>query len=187
MSEVLDRLKADHRNLGHLLDLLERQLAVLEAGDDRPNYELIQAVLEYLLDYPDSGHHPREDVVYRLLQQRAPQAARQVGDLLHEHGELGTLTRRFAKAIDDVLLDLDVPRDRLVALGRAFVQRYRSHIAREDAAFFPAAEARLLPEDWMIAASEFDAANDPLFGPKVEKRFAGLGSEIEAMAQEFPS
>lgn len=187
MTEVLNRLKADHRNLGHLLDLLERQLAVLEAGDGRPNYELLQVVLEYLLDYPDSGHHPREDVVYRLLQQRAPQAAQQVGDLLHEHGELAALTRRFARIIDGVLLDLEVPRDRLVAQGREFVRRYRSHMAREDAGFFPVAEARLLPEDWMVAASEFDAANDPLFGLKVEKRFAGLSGEIDAMAQESPS
>lgn len=186
MSEILKRLKADHRNTAHLLDLLERQLAVLEQGDARPNYELLQTILEYLLGYPDSTHHPREDVVYRLLHRRAPEAARQVGDLLREHGELGALTRRFAQAIDRVLLDLDVPRQRLVALGREFVHRYRSHMAREDANFFPAAVAQLTPEDWMIADSEFDGTNDPLFGPQVEQRFARLRREIEALAQDRP-
>lgn len=184
MSEVLQRLKADHRSVAHLLDLLQRQLEVLAAGNESPNYELIRAVLDYLLSYPDLTHHPREDVVYRLLHRRAPQAAREVGDLLREHAEIGALTRRLAEAINRVLLDLEVPRQRLVALGREFVSRYRKHIAQEDAAFFPAAERHLLPEDWMLADSEFEATNDPLFGPEVDERFHRLRTEIDALVQD---
>ena len=184
MSEIMRRLKADHRSVTHLLDLFERELTLLEAGGERPNYELLHAVLEYLLTYPDLGHHPREDVVYRILKERRPQTAEGIGDLLQDHREIGALTRRFAEAVDRVLADLDVPRERIAELGRGFLERYRNHIRREDEDFFPAAEAYLRPEDWSAAEAEFEPTNDPLFGPEVEERFQRLRERIDALAEE---
>jgi hypothetical protein len=61
---VMRSLREDHRNLAKLLDLLEREVKRFdEAG--AVDYELMQSIVAYCLDYPDKVHHPRED---RLLE-----------------------------------------------------------------------------------------------------------------------
>lgn len=110
MSQIMRRLEADHRNTGHLLDLLERELDVLEHGEVPPNYELLRSILDYLLDYPDLGHHPMEDVVHRVLCRRAPHLAAPFHGLVEQHRELSTLTRALVEAVDSVLVNFAIPR-----------------------------------------------------------------------------
>ena len=50
--------------------LLERELTVFDRGD-RPNYEIVLAVIDYFKDYPDSCHHPKEDMIFEKLEARA--------------------------------------------------------------------------------------------------------------------
>lgn len=184
MTEILRELQRDHRNTAHLLDLFERELAVLEQGEERPNYELIAAVVEYFLAYPDLVHHPREDLVYELLRRRDPAAAETVGDLLDEHRGIAELTRRFAVGLERVLADFEMPRNDLVALGSELIASYRLHMQREESDFFPPARERLTTEDWTRAEAEFAQESDPLFGPAVEERFAPLRAEIDDMARD---
>ncbi len=48
----------------------------------------------------------------------------------------------------------------------------------EETAFFPAALKALGPEDWAEIDAQVSDPDDPLFGAKVEKRFAALRQEI---------
>ena len=64
MAEVVRQLRQEHTSMARLLDVLERQIAVFRQGGD-PDYDLIEAVVEYCLTYPDQCHHPKEDLVFR--------------------------------------------------------------------------------------------------------------------------
>ena len=48
-----------------LICVLERELAVFGRGD-RPDYDVILAVIDYFKDYPGSCHHPKEDLVMEM-------------------------------------------------------------------------------------------------------------------------
>ena len=63
--------REEHAYFGRLLDLLERQLDVLAAGE-RPDYALMLDIIEYLREYSDRYHHRREDVAFELLARRLP-------------------------------------------------------------------------------------------------------------------
>jgi hypothetical protein len=56
--------------------VLERELSVFDRGD-RPNYEVVLAVIDYFKDYPDSCHPPKEDMIFEVLKGREHHARSQ--------------------------------------------------------------------------------------------------------------
>lgn len=177
MVEVISALRQEHRDMAKLLNALERQLAEFDRGG-RPDYEIVQAVIDYCLTYPDLSHHPREDLVFERLKARDPETAGSIGDLRREHEALAHRTRRFAAAVRNVLLEAEMPRDALLKVGWDFLEHYRKHIAMEESRFFPAALQVLKPEDWRQIQAEAGTRGDPLFGQQPEEHFKALRKNI---------
>ncbi|MAO55710.1 MAG: hemerythrin [Rhodospirillaceae bacterium] len=163
MSETIDKLRTDHRNLARLMDIIAREVRVFEAGD-LPDYDLVASILDYTQNYPDRYHHPLEDRVLAKLRQRDPDIATTVGDLDQEHEKLGTLTRRFAAALDNVMQDAELPRDGFVEVASEYLDFQRRHMQMEEVLFFPAALRALSDDDWRELATDAPPADDPLFG-----------------------
>ena len=63
MIRIIETLLEEHRNIEELLLVLERELGVIDR-DERPDYEIIQAIISYFQDYPDCCHHPKEDMFF---------------------------------------------------------------------------------------------------------------------------
>ena len=81
---VIDILRQEHRNIETLLLVLERELGVFARGE-RPDYEVVHAVIAYFQVYPDVYHHPLENLVFERLKARDPTAVENIGDLAGEH------------------------------------------------------------------------------------------------------
>jgi hypothetical protein len=60
-------------------------------------------------------------------------------------------------------------------------------MAMEEERFFPLAEARLTPEDWLSIESDLVRERDPLFGDRVEAEFEGLRKRLLAWEEEYRS
>jgi hemerythrin-like domain-containing protein len=89
MTYVVEVLRQEHRNIEKLLRVLEQELTVFDRGD-RPNYEVVVGVIDYFKDYPDSCHHPKEDIIFEKLKSRDPVTAANIGDLRAEHEQEAT-------------------------------------------------------------------------------------------------
>lgn len=176
MADIIDDLYRDHVKLRQLLAAMERQIELFEKGE-HPDYELIQAVVDYCLTYPDVCHHPKEDAVYRHLAQ-VPGWQRPLHDLEAEHAALATLTHRVAETIERVLKEEQMTREAVITAAREFLERYHHHIDMEDEYFLPQARDLLSAEDLAEAEAEVEEAEDPLTQGRVEARFARLAREI---------
>ncbi len=177
MSAVMEILNQDHRNLERLLIALERQVVHLERGEEA-DLDIINAIVEYCLTYPDLCHHPKEDLVLRQLQIRKPEVAETVGNLEAEHRKLAETTRHFAAAVHQVIRGGQPASGGFGESARAFLDGYRYHMEMEDTAFFPLAERHLTAEDWDVVDREVEQMVDPLFGGRVEERYKVLRNEI---------
>ncbi len=93
MTNIIDSLHEDHANLAKLLDALERQPALFDDGET-PDYDIVQGVVDYCLNYPDRYHHPKEDLVLERLQALDPVVAAGIGEFAAEHQDLANLTQR---------------------------------------------------------------------------------------------
>ena len=171
---IIERLSQEHRNIEKLLAILERELEVFDRGD-RPDYEVIRAVISY---------YPQEDLVFAKLRTRDPVAAAKVGDLAREHHKGAERLRRVAHAVDYVLADGEVLRQTVDTIVRDFIAHERHHMMMEDRDFFPAALKALKPEDWTEIASAVTGHKDPLFSDVTEERFDALRAHILRLEQE---
>ena len=59
MTRMIELLRDEHRDIEQLLKVLEDELKVFDCRE-RPDYEIIQAIIDYFQDYPDCCHHPKD-------------------------------------------------------------------------------------------------------------------------------
>lgn len=180
---IIELLNREHRNIERLLAVLEHELDIFDRAE-RPDYEVIRAIIAYFEVYTEMYHHPQEDRVFAKLKIRDPVAAAKVGDLTREHEKGAERLRRVAKAVDGVLADRELLRHDVDAIVRDFLQHERHHIEMEDRDFFPAALKALRPHDWNEIASALSAHKDPLFSDATETRFEALRAHILQLERE---
>ncbi len=180
---IIELLSKEHRNIERLLAALEHELDIFDRGD-RPDYEVIRAIISYFEVYPEQYHHPQEDLVFAKLKVRDPAAAAKIGDLGREHKLGAERLRRVMLAVDAILADREMLRQDVDAIIRDFIDRERRHISMEDRYFFPAALKALQPHDWTEIVSTLTTHKDPLFSDEVEERFDALREHILRLEQE---
>jgi hemerythrin-like domain-containing protein len=177
MIEIIEVLKHEHRNIEKLLQVLERELSIFDRGD-RPDYEVVLAVINYFIDYPASCHHPKEDIVVEKFEARDPVAAATIGDLETEHREGARRLHRVADAIERVLSDQQLLRKTVDDIVRDFIDHERQHMAREEWIVFPAVIQALRPEDWADIALKLADRYGILSEPDFEEKFSTLRRNI---------
>ena len=177
MTDVIEVLRQEHRNIESLLRVLERELSVFDRGE-RPDYEVVLAVIDYFKDYPDSCHHPKEDMIVEKLKARDPIAMATIGDLEAEHQEGTRRLRRVAQAVERVLSDQDLLRQNVDNIIRDFINHERQHMAMEERVVFPAALNTLRPEDWADIALKLADRSDPFYQPGFEQKFNRVRRDI---------
>ncbi|HWA61258.1 MAG TPA: hemerythrin domain-containing protein [Caulobacteraceae bacterium] len=183
MVAVIEALREEHRNIARLLDALERQIDIFAAAG-APDYDVVQGVCDYFLDYPDRCHHPKEDAIARRLADAHPAEAAVAMDLIGEHRAVHERALRFRQTVSELLGETDIARDEVVEAARRFIEFERRHMRREEETFLPLAERLLGPADWRAVESELDRKRDPVFGERVEEKFRALSQRLLAWEAE---
>jgi hemerythrin-like domain-containing protein len=189
MVEIIEVLRHEHRNIEKLLAVLEAELNVFDRGD-RPDYEVILAVIDYFKNYPDSCHHPKEDIIVKKFKTLDPVRAAAIGDLQGEHQEGSRRLYRVAEAIEQVLSDQILPRQSVDDIIRDFINHERQHMAMEERIVFPALLGALQAQDWADIALKIADRYGPPSAPDFEEQFSTLRRNIldlEAAADQTRS
>jgi hemerythrin-like domain-containing protein len=177
MASIIDILLEEHRNIEKLLLVLEQELEVFDHSES-PDYEILQATIEYFQDYPEHHHHPKEDIVFEKLKLRDPAAVSRIGDAEAEHQVETKRLQRFAQAVDDILAGREYPRQDFHNVVREFIEHQRQHMHKEERLLFPAAVKALQVDDWADIELRMKDRKDPLFDGSVEKKFDALRQTI---------
>ena len=177
MVEIIEILRQEHKNIENLLRVMEQELRVFDRGE-RPDYEVLGAIIEFFKKYPGSCHHPKEDIIYEKFKARGPDRAESIADLEAEHREGEVRLRRVAQAIKNVLDDQEVLREDVDRIVRDFIDNERKHIALEDEVVFPAIIDTLQPADWADVALTLADRYGPPSTADFEEQFNMLRRNI---------
>ncbi len=177
MPAALEMIRAEHRTMTRLLDLLERQIDLFEKTGE-PDYELIGEILDYFRSFPDLYHHPKEDLVFTWLEKRDPEQAAAFGNLEVEHEKVGQRLSKFTRAVVNVLMEAEISREVLVHVGRDFIDGERRHMAAEEKYFLPAAERCLEAEDWAEIERRISKFKDPILEQGAPHRYELVREEL---------
>ena len=175
---ALESLRQEHRHMQKLLDLLGRQIGLVAEGRE-PDTELVFEIADYFRSYPDLYHHPKEDLIARVLMARLPAAAEELGGLDAEHEEGSHELIRFCHALVDFSMNPENGRDAFLTAARAFHGHECRHMAWEEERFFATAEQALLEEDWLEIDARLARLTVPDFKNDMRARFSRLGRELD--------
>ncbi|MBL0122387.1 MAG: hemerythrin domain-containing protein [Betaproteobacteria bacterium] len=177
MSDVINILLQEHRNISRVLDLIQRQAANL-ASRAPVNYRLLESCFQYLSSYPEKCHHPKEDLVYRKLRSNCPDIVDSLRDLVDEHETLAYFTRNLRRSIAVVQHQLPTVNTPLAEQLTTYLDAYHLHMATEEKCFFPLALKRLSHDE--LAEIDFTLFDQPdhLFDREAEAKLAELHRAI---------
>ncbi len=177
MTYIIDSLQRDHKNIEQLLKVLEQELEVFDSSE-RPDYEVIEAVVKYFKAYPDQFHHPKEELVFNKIKEVSPQSIPEIGDLGEEHINESRYLKQFAETVRNVLANVEVPRETFRNNVRDFIDNEREHMRMEEEKFFPVAKRVLSDADWDELNTRLVSSTDPLFDKSEKDRFGRLYERI---------
>jgi hemerythrin-like domain-containing protein len=183
MTRMIELLRHEHRDIEQLLKVLEDEVKVFDRRE-RPDYEVIQAIISYFQDYPDCCHHPKEDMIFDKLKARDPPAAKRIGDVEAEHRQETDRLDRVARVVRNVLLDREIVRQTFSDVMRDFIDHQRTHMAMEERTLFPAAANALRSEDWREIDLKWNDKTESLFNVAMEEKLQSLRDRILRWGRE---
>ncbi len=146
MGDIVDRIRAEHTMMVRLLGRLERLVEEFASGGD-PDLHMMGDMIDFLVTYPDTCHHPVEDILYDALAAKAPEAAASIADMRREHGAMAAQLRNLAQAMSSILMEVEVSRETFSAMASNFIARQLHHLSNEETGLLKLAREVLGEED----------------------------------------
>ena len=183
MTGILESLRHDHVNMAVISSLVFHELAKIEAGQTA-ELDLLEDIMCYVTGYPDTHHHPTENLLFERLKLRVPEAADDVDAILFEHQRMIASGTRFLDLIRAAKNDVVIARDDIVLTGRASFTLLERHMSIEERQLFPLAQHKLTVEDWEQLGERIEQRPDSLFDIPLENYYRCLRNRIEAYRLE---
>lgn len=181
MSDVLEKLTADHAHVDRLLALFEEQVNLIHSGEN-PDSALMQDIMGYMTHYPDLIHHPLEDLVFEHVINHDASTRTVLKSLLQEHDELARAGHDLKMCIDSLESESLVRRDTLDKLSSDYLQTLRRHMQDEESHAFPLAKKLLDADEWEQIRAEFKVKDHEVFGKALDSHYQTLYHSITGTA-----
>lgn len=183
MTRALNIIHDEHRRSFAVLHCLQSLLQDIRDGRARPDFELLDSIVEYLSSFLFRYHHPKEDDhLFRALRRRDPDSAALLDALEEEHLTGGRLLRELRGALQTYRREGEPALPGLLRAAEAYHHFEWQHMSREEREVLPRARERLTAEDWKAIDAAFTAHDDPLFGDVRRQEFQRLYTVIVSTA-----
>ncbi len=167
---MLNQLRLDHANMARLLHVLQLKHKTLAEGE-RPDFQLVREVVDYILDYMDGFTVPLERVFGQELMDKAPEAQGLSERLADNYHALHERLMRLSQDLDMVLMDVAIPMDRFADDLGAYLEAHRAYLRDEREELFP------------LIREHFD---DEALKKLAESLPEGATAKLESLQEAYP-
>lgn len=181
--QALRIISEDHSNMWRLATTIDH--VADDMADGAPvEVEFFSSALDYIEQFVDRSHHPKEDdFLFRLLRLRSSEAASILDTLQQEHLEGPHNILKLRDQLQQAGRGTLAPKDLSAAL-KVYTTNLKNHIRTEEKQVMPLARKALSPDDWTEIDRAFLDNNDPLFGEKSKVEFRELFHRVVSLAPE---
>jgi len=181
--DALTLISQEHSNMWRLATTLDQVATDMQAGAPLET-AFFDAALDYISQFVDRMHHPKEDdYLFRLLRLRSTEAADILDALEADHAQgphnLAQLRAKLAAAAQGQL-----PTAALAVAIQNYTNGLKTHIKTEEKHVLPLARKVLQPQDWAEIDQAFRNHSDPVFGDSAKAEFRELFHRIASLAPD---
>jgi nucleotide-binding universal stress UspA family protein/hemerythrin-like domain-containing protein len=177
-------MRDEHRSIAAVIHGLEH--LVRQARDQRapPSFPLLRAMVRYLVDFPETLHHPKEDAyLFRKLRARTTEFNATLDELERQHVEGHAQVDELVRSLDAYEADPRGALDRFARAVSAYATSQLQHMTLEFKVVFPAARQHLTAQDWAEIGDAFAGNGDPRFSSDNDEEFRQLFARIQNIAR----
>lgn len=180
---MIEQIRREHGYMVRLLAILANKVELLK--QEQPvNYSLIKEVVDYLSEYSEKYHHPKEDILYHYYRENYG-AHDDMDNLEFEHKLLECKTHAFMNIVEMILQDAVVPHHLFIEQLEAFMNAQKSHLELEEKNILPMICDRFSVEDWQHVETLYSGTDDdPVFGDTIAEQYAQLAKRVRATDKE---
>jgi hemerythrin-like domain-containing protein len=177
-------IREEHTAIAAVLHGLEYVVDKIEQGAP-PNFRLLHAMLEYIVEYPERCHHPKENrCLFKVLRSRNPGAARLIDDLEAEHVRADELLKVLSQTLAQYQSGGRVALRAFSQAVATYAEFHWQHMTKEEDVLIPIAKKSLTDTDWKGIAEAFLQNDNPLVGLKPKEHFAQLFDRILSLTSK---
>lgn len=181
MNKSLNIIHEEHRALAAMLSGMRTLLTEIEAGRQKPDFDLLASMIRYVDEVPEKVHHPKEDqYLFAKLRIRSQEALPYIAQLEGEHQQGAPRIKALRNALEEYRQVGDAGFAGFKMALIIYLEQEWHHMNTEEHKIFPLAEAYLTTEDWAEIDAAFLANDNPWEGPA--NKYAALFSKIVNMA-----
>lgn len=167
----LDIIHDEHRALAAMLSGLRSIASGIEAGRLKPDYDLLESMIEYIDKVPEKVHHPKEDqYLFAKLRQRCAEALPVIERLEAEHRQGDARMATLRDALASYRQQGDAGFQGYHEALKTYIEQEWKHMNTEEREVFPLAKAHLTAEDWAEIDAAFLSNQNPWEGAAGEYR-----------------
>lgn len=193
LNSALNTVFDEHRSLAAVVRGLRHLSERYSREDAIPDFALLRAILDYLDEFPNNRHHPKEEAyLFSRLLARTDSANDVISTLMMQHAEEACHLRALCSAVNSLEADRSAAEGFSAAVA-AYSGHVLRHMALEESELIPLALAHLTAEDWVAIGTAFGENGDPrftedpaqgyrdLFGRLVNLTLPNTGSGIDEL------
>lgn len=154
--EALHIIGDEHQSLAAILHAVRFMLKEVSAGKLAPDLKLFQAMVHYLDAYAEKRHHPKEDLLFKYLEQRTEEGREALAQLAIQHAAAPERIALLQQAVSEYAADPA----KFAEFAHAFevyAEFYRGHMMLEEGTVMPLIRRHLTADDWLAVDAEFRA------------------------------
>ena len=168
-------IEAEHRSLAAVLHGMLYLIREVRYGGAELNFELLEAIMHYIQEFPERFHHPKEEAyLLPALARRWPPSTPLLERLKQEHESGAVRLEELRQALMRCKQSGSAEFPEFAALAAGYAAFHWDHMQLEEKELLPLAKRHLTGEDWEVIDAAFLGHSDPMFG--VES-----GAEYDAM------
>lgn len=175
---MLNQLRRDHANMARMLHVLQLKYKTLAQGE-RPNFQLMREVVDYILSYMDGFAAPLERICVERLQDKTSEQLPLMAQMANDYRQLKPCLVQLSNDIDMILMDNILPMDRFADDLKSYLDAHRSYLRHEREGLFPLIDQYFSPEDMeelreaLPAGAETELERLQLAYPELYAEFSG--------------
>jgi hemerythrin-like domain-containing protein/nucleotide-binding universal stress UspA family protein len=179
LNQALAIIQDEHRCLIVVIRALLLIINKARTEAALPRFELIKKILHYIEQFPQTLHHPKEELyLFRRLRERSAEVDAVLDDLERQHEEGAAMLRDMQLALPAYITGSVDGLERFAQAVDRFAQAQWQHIRVEENTVLPAARKYLSEDDWDNLAAAFGKNGDPRFGGEIDAQLHAEFSSI---------
>lgn len=182
-NSALNVICDEHRSLVAVVRGLQHLSREIKRGGAAADFALLRAIVNYLDEFPQKLHHPKEETyLFGRLQSRTQIADSLIAELRAQHVAGAGHVNALRVALEDFASGKVGGQPGFSSAVEQFAGNILQHMALEEGALIPLARQYLRDSDWVEIGAAFGENGDPQFVADPEHGFGGLFARIMSLA-----